>query len=445
MRTTHLNESFSMNVLRRLKAYFFGDMTPEDLLMLGLLGTVAFMLIGTYSMMRPLKEVLFMRIVGPSYLPEAKILSFIVMIPLTLMYNELVDLVRHHHIFYIISGVYSILFFGIAFTLATPGHGLDNTTAGAGRIIGWVIYIGIESFIMLMLAVFWSFVSSVNSTQTAQRTYPLIIALAQIGSILGPESIKRMGLSRNMPILMLLVGCSMLMIIGAVKLMIIKRPQLANLDIKEKPTGAIEGLRLLLSRPYLVSIVIATLFYTTITAILEYMIALKAHETYHSFDEITAYFANLVQATNMIALVFSLVGSSALIRFFGVKRCLILFPALIGSLCLMLTVYQSLAALTIVMMLNKGLSYALNKPCTEMMYIPTSKDIKFKAKSWIDGFGYRGSFALGSSVNRLLAQLSSLTLGGPVFAAIICSAWVFIARFQGKAYHELVDEKKILS
>lgn len=434
-----------MHILQRLRSYFFGDMNKEDLVILGLLGMVALVLIGTYSMMRPLKEVLFMRLVGPAYLPEAKMLSFIIMIPLTLLYNELVDLVRHHQIFYIVCAAYCMLFIGIGITLSIPGYGLDNTHAGAERIVGWIIYIGIESFIMLMLAVFWSFVASVCSTQTAQRTYPLIVALAQIGSILGPESIKRMGLSRNMPKLMLFVAACMLIIAAAVYLMIQRRPQLANLDIKEKPTGPIEGIRLLLTRPYLLSIVAGTFFYTIITAILEFMIALKAHETYHSFDDITAYYATLIQTTNLIALGFSLFGSGALIRVLGVQRCLVLFPMLIGTLCSLLTFNQSLFMLTGIMMINKALSYALNKPCTEMLYIPTNRDVRFKSKSWIDGVGYRGSFALGSGINRVLTHMAGLSFGGPLIAAAFCGVWVFVARFQGKTYLDLVENKKILS
>ncbi len=42
------------------------------------------------------------------------------------------------------------------------------------------------------------------------------------------------------------------------------------------------------------------------------------------------------------------------------------------------------------MMCLKALSYSLNNPCKEMLYNPTSTDVKFKAKSWIDIFGQRG-------------------------------------------------------
>ena len=48
----------------------------------------------------------------------------------------------------------------------------------------------------------------------------------------------------------------------------------------------------------------------------------------------------------------------------------------------------------------KGLSYALQSPSREMLYIVTTDAIKFKAKSWIDVFGGHAAKALGSGVNH---------------------------------------------
>lgn len=74
----------------------------------------------------------------------------------------------------------------------------------------------------------------------------------------------------------------------------------------------------------------------------------------------------------------------------------------------------------------KGMSYALNNPCKEILYQvcifiimshihlnerscytwqqATSTQIKFKCKSWIDTFGQRGSKAAGSIVTNAFAN-----------------------------------------
>ena len=92
----------------------------------------------------------------------------------------------------------------------------------------------------------------------------------------------------------------------------------------------------------------------------------------------------------------------------------------------------------------KSLSYALNSPCKETLYIPTSLDVKFKAKSWIDGFGYRGFLAIGASINKLFASTMSLMAYGPLLAMSMCSVWAAVAWYLGTKNRTLIAEKKII-
>jgi AAA family ATP:ADP antiporter len=57
-----------------------------------------------------------------------------------------------------------------------------------------------------------------------------------------------------------------------------------------------------------------------------------------------------------------------------------------------------------VMILIKGMSYALNNPTKEILYQMTSTAIKFKCKSWIDTMGQRGAKATGSLLTNAFAN-----------------------------------------
>ena len=74
----------------------------------------------------------------------------------------------------------------------------------------------------------------------------------------------------------------------------------------------------------------------------------------------------------------------------------------------------------------KALSYALNNPCKEIMYIPTSKDVKFKAKSAIDMFGGRSAKAVGAGVAALATQSFII---GPVVSFAFIGLWGVSALF----------------
>ena len=91
------------------------------------------------------------------------------------------------------------------------------------------------------------------------------------------------------------------------------------------------------------------------------------------------------------------------------------------------------------------LSYALNNPVKELMYIPTSKDVKFKVKAVIDGFGGKSAKAIGSMINGACsANPAMLVAYGSIASLGIIGVWIMIAIVVGKTYDELVENKQIL-
>jgi len=81
------------------------------------------------------------------------------------------------------------------------------------------------------------------------------------------------------------------------------------------------------------------------------------------------------------------------------------------------------------MTIANSLSYALNNPAKEIMYIPTSRDAKFKSKGWIDVFGARSAKAAGSTFNEFLRHSSNILLCGTVASLGLIVGWVLVALF----------------
>ena len=167
--------------------YLWGDLSPFEIRKFGILSFMFFNIVGGYWLLRPLKDGIFYSLVGLDYLPLAKMLSFVVIIPMILMYSKLVDLYPRHIILYIICGAYSILFTMISLCLTLPIIGLSNTVSDPHRYLGWITFFAIESYGSICVALFWSFVTSSTSSSSAKKGYPLIITGGQIGSIIGPS------------------------------------------------------------------------------------------------------------------------------------------------------------------------------------------------------------------------------------------------------------------
>jgi AAA family ATP:ADP antiporter len=150
----------------------------------------------------------------------------------------------------------------------------------------------------------------------------------------------------------------------------------------------------------------------------------------------------------------ALLGTGYLIKRFGLRFCLLAFPIALGSSILILYGFISLNFISpqnllwftfTVMIIAKGLSYALSNPAKEVMYIPTSRDAKFKAKGWIDMFGARGAKAIGSGFNEFLkASPQILLYYGTILSLGLVGVWVGIALFVGNSFRKLIKEGKII-
>jgi AAA family ATP:ADP antiporter len=400
--------------------------------------------------MRPLKDAVFMRIVGKSYLPHAKIVSVLIMIPLILIYSKLVDIFQKHKLFYILFIFYGTLFLVMAYLLGHPSMGLSNSILSKGRLVGWFFYIGVESFGSLAITLFWSFVASTCDTASAKKGYALILFGAQFGSVAGPFLAGKATIIGIQP-LVVIVALGILVVPLIIKIILRKQPQFFNENYVEKKPGTpqhttspIQGLRLLFSHKYLIGILGLVTLYEIIGTIIDYQMKFMADETFNSVEKLTEFLGAYGFYANLLALIFALVGTSFFIRKFGLVASLIAYPVTIGFTILFVWLNPSLYAFFGAMIAIKGFSYALNKPCVEIMYIPTSRDVKFKAKSWIDVFGSRLAKAFGAAINACFTEMASLLFFGSLISLGVVGVWVFVAFFVGKKNQSLVRNNQII-
>ncbi len=428
----------------RIARALWGDLSGEEFKRFGMLSLTFLFIIGTYWLMRPLKDALFMKIVGKLYIPYAKMASLFFIIPLILLYSKLVDMFAKHKLFYVICAFYASLFLVVAYFLAHPTIGLANTTPDKSRLLGWAIYLAIESFGSLVVALFWSFVASTTETASAKRGYGLIIAGAQIGSISGP-TIATYATYIGMPQLSVIVSVGIFIVPLLVMLFVSQFPAAkAEAPSEKKATGLFEGLRLLVRQPYLLGILGVATLYEIIGTVMDYQMKFIADEAYPSAEKVTEFLGLFGQSANFLALIFALVGTSFFIRRFGLTFCLVAFPVAIGCVITYVFFSPSLWALFGAMVAIKGLSYALNNPCKEIMYIPTSKDVKFKSKGWIDAFGGRSAKATGSGINAFFTQMVDLMFYGSIISLGIVGVWILIALYVGKTNEKLTQSGTII-
>lgn len=453
----------------RVIRLLWGDMTHEELRKFWVLSAAFFLLIGAYWFVRVMKDPVFSSLVGYKYQPFAKLLSLVVTVGAVLIYNKLVDVFKRNVLFYILSLFFGIGFLILGYALAHPplcaieaSSLVGNVACLPGKALGWFIYCFIESFGSIMPALFLAIVASTMTAESAKKGYGMMYSFAQLGLIIGTWLVAQFVGPVGFSILFALGGvCICLLPLFMKRYMAVcaQMPtQQPTTSGKEAPkTGMFEGLRLLVKNPYIAGLLVVTTMYEIISTIVEFQMGMCATQVYPVELDGGAGFAWL-KAINgtfvgVLSLLFAVVGTSFLMRRFGLKFCLVSYPALIGVIVALLFLLYVIGASIYVLMwacfgavvIFKGLSYTLNVPAKEVMYIPTSKDVKFKAKSWIDGFGGRAAKGAGATMTGSLGgNFSLLMIFGTIAALGIVAFWIFVAAYVGNKFNELQRDNKII-
>lgn len=462
-------------MLTFLVHYFYPDLNKDEIEKFSYLSLTLFLIIGSYWLVRLLKTAVFMKIAFPESLgwaaeqgrlfqPLAKAYSPFVVLALVMVYSKLVDLVPKHVLFYIICTFYSLIFGLIGGTLFVHNYYGD---AYLGRTflatVGWSSYFVTETFGSLVVALFWSFTNSICTSESAKSGYPMILACAQFGAILG--SMLLLGSIDFWKLYLVVAVCVFLVVIVIARFMkavpasqMVGNKQAAATEKKQE--GFIEGLtigiKLIATRPYIFGILIVSTIYEVISQIIEFQMQTQAHKvpefaTALGFAKFQGYYGT---ASNILSFLMALLGTSYLIKRFGLRFGLLFYPV---CLCLafsflfgfytfgMPTSGQLLAALFVTMMIAKGLGYAVNNPVKEMMYIPTSKDVKFKSKGFIDVFGGRTAKSGGGLINNMFKfDPHSLMVYGTMISFGLTGIWLLAAIFVGRKNAQLIEDNEIV-
>lgn len=452
--------------------FFYPDIKREEVKKYTLLAVAFLFTIGAYWLLRLLKDLVLYKLAFPvslgynadegrQWAPITKAISPFVVLGVVMIYTKLVDMFEKHKLFYIIASFYTICFATIGTILYLQAtYGSEFVGATILKYTGICNYLLTESLGSVLVALFWSFTISISTTDQAKRAFPFVVALGQIGSITG-SSLMLIKSLPTWPLFAVAVGC-LIGLISAIHYLNATTPadqMRSDKEEKKSKPDMLAGIKLLLTQPYLMGVLIVSTFYEISGTIIDYQMKSQASVL---FDEATfKWFLGIFGvASNGLAFLLALLGTSAVIKKFGVRVCLQLYPVSCAiAIIALYAFYQSglTSALTLfwatfgVMMIVKGVSYAVNNPVKDMMYIPTSKDAKFKAKGIIDMLGGRSAKATGAQIGgalnvkgNALASIHNLMLYGSLISLGIIGVWILAAFYVGSRNQKLVKNGEII-
>lgn len=467
-----------MNIQDRVLQFFqsicrfnFGDFTKEEFKKFLKMGAIFALIIGVYWTLRPLKDAIFIHLVGKHYLPYAKTVSVIALLPLVMFYTKLLERISREKMLHILPLFYGIAIFCFSGFMLIAERPLDELAALsslpsiATKALGYLWYLFVESFGSLVVALFWAFATDTTEPSPAKRGFPLVVALGQMGGVILPYSVgglpHRLGFTTD-ALSMAILGLCTLLIIPLVRYFLQSTPSHLLTSFhgknekqveKEEEPGFLEGLKLMLKHRYLLAIFAANFIYEVIITIFDYNFKIAAGAQY-SGVALSNYLSIYGSSVNTVSLLCLLLGISNVTRFLGVGMSLALMPIIVGCALFSFLTVDSLQFLFALMVGSKAINYALNGPALKQLYIPTTSDVRFKAQAWIETFGSRTSKEAGSIFNMILLPLQSafgvvagrayyLLLSGGIGFPLL-AFWLAIALFLGKNYRQAIEEKRVI-
>jgi ATP:ADP antiporter, AAA family len=441
------------NLFRRPAYILWGDLSKDELKKFGLLGILFAIAVGVYWSLRPMKNALFDDLVGMSFLPYAKMLSVAVFSMIILLYGKINDMFQRTKLFFVICSFFSVLFTLAGFAYSYPALSpYLHIPLIPGNILGWASYFAIESFGgIIIAALFWAFVTSITETASAKKGFPIIVLVGQIGNFLGATFVEKFVQALGFTIVLYIISAAIMLIPLLVWLTLETTPDEFLLNdardegIKKKKVGAFEGIRLIFSHGYLMGVMVIATVYEVVGTIIDFQFQMLASRVY-SKEALAAYMANFAKINAFITLLMVLVGTSFFIRKLGARISLLGYPLVAGLAVLLIFFKPSLGTFFVAMIAVKAFSYALNNPVKELLYLPTSHDVKFKAKSFIDALGQKSAKATGSAINLSLigGGLSNLLTYGSLISMGIVGVWIVVAIGLGHRYDKLIKDGEII-
>lgn len=328
--------------------------------------------------------------------------------------------------------IINVLLFFAAFTWF---HGYAQSIVWVAR----AFFVWLSVFNLFVVAVFWSFMVDIWSREQSRRLFGLISAGGSTGALLGPLITSVVVVPIGFENLLLLSASLLAFAVWCIHRL--RRWSLEQGgDESGRPRvpsgplggGALAGIRLVLTTPYLAAIASAMVCANFLGAAMYIYMADQVSLHFADTDQQTRVFALIDAASNALSFVGQLVIVKLAVQRFGVGMTLAVLPLLSIAGFALLAVNPAFAVMAAFQVVRRGLAYGLSRPATDMLYAAVSREAKYKAKNFIDTAVWRGGDLISVWTVRLF---SGIGLSGISLVCIpVAALWSVLALWIGREY-----------
>jgi AAA family ATP:ADP antiporter len=311
----------------------------------------------------------------------------------------------------------------------------------AGLRVGIAYFLWVGIFNVMVIAQFWAFANDIFTPEQGKRIFPLVGVGASLGAYIG--SLRAgMIIKSGGPTELLIRGGLLLgvciVVAGILNRMATRAPARVQsaAPAADQPLGKEGGFELIRKDRYLMLIAVLTVLLNVVNTSGEYLFGryvVEQANLLHAGDDaarqqfIGETYSTLFSWVNLAGFLLQMFVVSRVFRYLGVGRALFVHPivALAGYLFMLRA--PSLNAMFYLKVADNSLDYSLGSTTKQALWLPTSREAKYKAKQAVDSFFVRMGDVIQAGVVFVGERLAFAV---PAFAAVnvvLVGLWLAVA------------------
>ena len=333
--------------------------------------------------------------------------------------------------------------------------------------IGVIFFLWVGIFNLMVIAQFWSFANDIYTPEEGKRLFAIIAfgasAGAAMGSLVLGGVIKQLGVAEPLLIAAAVLGASLL-----ITNLVDRRERAAthgsvapatpgatasasSAPPSTKRAGSSQSIgkegafQLVLRKRYLLLIALLILFLNWVNTTGEYILGRTVKAAAESavaagstggMDEgqfIGKFYSDFFLVVNLLGLAIQLLLVSRIIKWFGVRIAILLLPIIALGGYTLLAFYPVLSVVRWIKTAENATDYSLNNTVRHALFLPTTREEKYKAKQAIDSFFQRAGDVL--SAGLVFAGTTWLAFDTQHFALVnlvLVAVWLVLAVWVGR-------------
>ena len=320
--------------------------------------------------------------------------------------------------------------------------------AGKQPWIDGCFFVWVSVFNLFATAVFWGFMTDIFTNEQSKRLFGFIAVGGSLGGILGPI-ITTVLVHRVSTGVLLLICAAMLEIAAQIVRFFPSEFRRHNSQSDEqsgaeKPIGGKfwDGVTRICKSPYLFGLFVFILLYTLTSTWAYFQQSELTKAGFFDKAARTAFFAKLDLSVNTLTLLLQIFVTGRLMKFLGVTVTLLFMPVLSLFGFAAIGLAPVLTVLAVFQVARRASTFAFMRPAREVLFTVLHREDKYKAKSFIDTFGYRcgDSFGAWSYGGMQALGLGVSTISYLAVPLVAC--WCVLGIWLGRKQRALAEAKR---